>query len=203
MRNLRAHRDAPLPQKITLNHSSLKSELRELLLKNSYEQREVALASGLKSGFYLDGKERSLNARGAVLIGEVFFAMIEALQAGIKAVGGPTLGGDPLVTAVSLTSALNHHPIHAFIIRREPKKHGTGQWIEGAKNLKSGDRVVILEDVVTSGKSSLEAVQKAKDHGLDVYGILSMVDREEGGAENIRAQGLYFDSIFKKSDLVG
>lgn len=181
----------------------LTSELRSLLIEKSYEKRDVILASGEKSDFYFDGKQTSLHSRGAFLLGEIFFSMIGALGVGIKAVGGPTLGGDPLVTAVSLVSGIKGHPIHAFIIRKEPKKHGTGQWIEGAKNLKPGDRTVILEDVVTSGKSSLDAAQKARDHGLDVYGILAVVDREQGGAERIRAAGLAFDAIFKKTDLIG
>lgn len=184
-------------------HHPLKPELRELLLEKSYEKRDVTLASGKRSDFYFDGKQTSLHARGAYLLGEVFFAMVESLGIGVKAVGGPTLGADPLVSAVSLTSELKGRPVHAFIIRKEPKKHGTAQWIEGAKNLNAGDLVVILEDVVTSGNSSLDAVRKAEDHGLDVYGILTVVDREEGGAEAIRAAGLHFDGIFKKSDLVG
>jgi orotate phosphoribosyltransferase len=179
------------------------NRLKELLLNLSYEEREVVLASGEKSNFYFDGKQTSLNAEGSVLLGEVFFAMMQSLPVPIAAVGGPTLGADPLVTAVSLTSFLKNKPIPAFIIRKEPKKHGTAQWIEGIKNLKTGMRVMILEDVVTSGKSSLEAVDKAKSHGLDVYGILAIVDREEQeGAAKIRAQGLHFDSIFKKADLL-
>lgn len=182
--------------------SELKSALKGLLLKLSYEKREVTLASGAKSDFYFDGKQTSLNAYGAYLLGELLYDKIRGLDHKIAAVGGPTLGADPLVTAVSLTSYLKNDPIAAFIIRKEPKKHGTGQWIEGTKNLKSGDSVVILEDVVTSGKSSLEAVAKAAEFGLSVYGILTIVDREEGGADKIRAQGLFFDSLFKKSDLI-
>lgn len=182
--------------------NELKAALKTLLVALSYEKRDVVLASGKKSDFYFDGKQTSLNPHGAYLLGELFFQMISDLQASIEAVGGPTLGADPLVTAVSLTSYLKGRPMSAFIIRKEPKKHGTGQWIEGVKNLKSGSKVVILEDVVTSGSSSLEAAAKAKEFGLDVHGILTIVDREEGGAEKIRAQGLYFDSIFKKSELM-
>lgn len=190
------------PSCSTAELQNIKSELRTLLLEKSYEKRDVILASGEKSDFYFDGKQTSLNARGAVLLGEIFFAMVQNCATKITAVGGPTLGADPLVTAVSLTSALKGQALHAFIIRKEPKKHGTTQWIEGTKNLKAGDRVMILEDVVTSGASSLDAVNKAKQHGLDVFGILTIVDREQGGAEKIRAAGLYFDSIFTKTELL-
>lgn len=185
-----------------LQKSELRSALKELLLKLSYEKREVTLSSGAKSDFYFDGKQTSLNAKGACLLGELFYDKIRELDCKIVAVGGPTLGADPLVTAVSLTSYLKNDPIAAFIIRKEPKKHGTGQWIEGAKNLNAGDLVLILEDVVTSGKSSIEAVAKAAEFGLNVHGILTIVDREEGGADKIRAQGLFFDSLFKKSELI-
>jgi orotate phosphoribosyltransferase len=182
--------------------SELKNELKALLLKLSYEKRDVTLASGEKSDFYFDGKQTSLNARGSYLLGELLYDLVRSLNHKASAVGGPTLGADPLVTAVSLTSFLKNDPIDAFIIRKEPKKHGTGQWIEGAKNLKPGAEVVILEDVVTSGKSSLEAVTKAAKFGLKVLGILCIVDREQGGAEKIREQGLYFASLFTKSELL-
>jgi orotate phosphoribosyltransferase len=181
---------------------TLKSRLKELLLEKSYEKRDVVLASGQKSDFYFDGKQTSLHPEGAYLLGEIFLTMIQSLPVKIAAVGGPTLGADPLVTAVSLTSFLKKAPIPAFIIRKEPKKHGTGQWLEGIKNLKSGDRIVVLEDVVTSGKSSLDAVSRAREFGLDVYGILAVIDREQGGAAAIQAAGLAFDSIFTKTTLL-
>jgi orotate phosphoribosyltransferase len=93
--------------------------------------------------------------------------------------------------------------MHAFIIRKEPKGHGTGQWLEGRKNLPPGTKVVIVEDVVTTGGSSMKAVNRAKEEGLDVLGIVTLVDREEGGRENIEAEGYWLKTIFTKSDLVG
>jgi orotate phosphoribosyltransferase len=180
----------------------LKQRLKKILLEKSYEKRDVVLASGERSDFYFDGKQTSLHPEGAYLLGEIFFAMIRALPVGVRAVGGPTLGADPLVSAVSLTSYLKDFPIPAFIIRKEPKKHGTGQWLEGIKNLAAGDQVIILEDVVTSGKSSLDACDKAKEFGLDVHGILTIIDREQGGAETIRNAGYYFDSIFTRTELL-
>lgn len=183
--------------------SDLKKNLKDLLLKNSYQKRKVTLASGRESDFYFDGKQTSLHPKGAYLLGELMLASILDLPVKISAVGGPTLGADPLVTAVSLTSFLKGHPIPAFIIRKEPKGHGTGAWLEGIKNLNTGDRVMILEDVVTTGTSSLRACDKAREFGLEVHGILTVVDREEGGAETIREAGYYFGALFTKSELVG
>lgn len=182
--------------------SELKTRLRSLLLAKSYEKRDVTLASGRKSDFYFDGKQTSLHPEGACLLGELLFEKVAAMPVKIDAVGGPTLGADPLVTAVSLTSHLKGQGLPAFIIRKEPKGHGTGQWLEGIKNLKQGARVVILEDVVTSGGSSLKACDKAREFGLNVHAVLAVVDREEGGAESIRAAGYEFDALFKKSELL-
>ena len=183
--------------------TEFKARLKSLLLKQSYEKRDVTLASGRKSDFYFDGKQTSLHPEGAFLLGELFFNMIRGLQVSVAAIGGPTLGADPLVTAVGLTSYLKGHPMPAFIIRKEPKGHGTGAWLEGIKNLNAGDKVIILEDVVTSGASSLKACDKATEFGLHVHGVLAVVDREEGGAETIRGAGYYFGSLFTKTELLG
>ena len=93
--------------------------------------------------------------------------------------------------------------MHAFIIRKEPKGHGTGQWLEGRKNLPAGTRVIIVEDVVTTGGSSMKAVRRAEEEGLVVLGIVTLVDREEGGRENIEAEGYWLRALFTKSQLVG
>jgi orotate phosphoribosyltransferase len=91
--------------------------------------------------------------------------------------------------------------MHAFIIRKEPKGHGTGQWLEGRKNLPAGTRVIIVEDVVTTGGSSMKAVERAQEEGLTVLGIVTLVDREEGGRENIEAAGYWLKALFTKSEL--
>ncbi|HEY5976211.1 MAG TPA: phosphoribosyltransferase family protein, partial [Geobacteraceae bacterium] len=122
--------------------------------------------------------------------------------AGVDGVGGITLGADPIATATSIAANIAGKPMHAFIIRKEPKGHGTGQWLEGRKNLPPGSRVVIVEDVVTTGGSSMKAVNRAKEEGLEVLGIVSLVDREEGGRENIEAEGYWLKAIFTKSELV-
>jgi orotate phosphoribosyltransferase len=118
-----------------------------------------------------------------------------------EAVGGITLGADPIVTAVSLTSALRGKPIPAFIIRKEPKKHGTAQWVEGTKNLKPGMRVAIVEDVVTTGASTLRAIERAEGAGLSVSRVLAIVDRNEGGAATIAEKGYRLEAMFLKEDV--
>lgn len=180
-----------------------KTRLKELLLKLSYEQREVVLASGRKSHFYFDGKQTSLHPEGAYLLGALFFDLLSQIHPSVEAVGGPTLGADPLVCAVSLTSRERNAPWPAFIIRKEPKQHGTQAWIEGEKNLRPGMRVAILEDVITTGKSSLEAAQKALDAGLKVVCIAAVIDREEGGREAIERAGYRLETLFTKSELIG
>jgi orotate phosphoribosyltransferase len=113
------------------------------------------------------------------------------------------MGADPIATAVSVVSQIEGNPLPAFIVRKEPKKHGLGQWIEGKKNLASGANVAIVEDVVTTGGSSLQAVKRVEEEGLKVVAVFAMVDREEGGAEKIKGAGYEFKAIFTKRDVVG
>ncbi len=179
-----------------------KEELRKILLHLSYEKRDVTLASGKKSDFYFDGKQTTLNAQGAVLVGLTLWDLIQQSGRRVEAVGGPTLGADPIVSAVSLVSALKGNPIPAFIVRKEPKKHGTAAWIEGVKNLKPGMQVALVEDVVTSGGSILKAAQKVEEAGYFVSLIATIVDREDGGAQKIQEMGYSFASLFTKSELL-
>ncbi len=174
--------------------------LLDLLKTNSFQKREVILSSGRKSNFYIDCKQVTLSAEGVYLCGKIMFRMIEDLPGPIHAVGGPTLGADPLVAAVSYTSFLEAHPLPSFIIRKEPKGHGTGQWIEGLGNVPQGGRIVILEDVITTGASSLRAVRRSQEAGLQVVAVLALVDRDEGGREAIEAEGYKVLSVFKRGD---
>jgi orotate phosphoribosyltransferase len=176
------------------------SRLLELLKTKAFAKREVTLSSGRKSNFYIDCKQVTLSAEGAFLCGKVMFSIVESLPDPIHGVGGPTLGADPLVTAVSYTSYLEAHPLAAFIIRKEPKGHGTGQWIEGLNGLPSGARVAILEDVVTSGASSLRAIEKAREAGLQVLALICLVDRDEGGRAAIEETGTPVFSVFRRGD---
>ena len=174
--------------------------LLSILKEKAYEKRDVTLASGRKSNFYTDVKRVSLTPEGAVLIGQGLFQLLQKYFPDAKAVGGLTLGADPLVTAVSYTSQLEEAPLEAFIVRKEAKAHGTGKIIEGGYRLSPGTPVVILEDVVTTGGSGLEAARKVKDHGWKVLGICAVVDREEGGRENIEKEGFKLYSLYRKSD---
>ncbi|MFO7812886.1 MAG: orotate phosphoribosyltransferase [Pelovirga sp.] len=181
---------------------SVKEELKAIICELSYEEREVTLVSGRKSNFYFDGKQTTLHARGGLLVGKAFWEEVKAFGGQIDGVGGLTMGADPIATATSIAAGLEGSPVHAFIIRKEPKGHGTGQWLEGRKNLPPGSRVVIVEDVTTTGGSSLKAVERAEEEGLVVVGIVTLVDREEGAREMIEGAGQVLRAVFTKSEVV-
>lgn len=181
----------------------MKSELIDLIRKLSYEKREVTLASGQKSDFYIDLKQTLLNTRGIDLISTLISKKISEFDGILKGVGGLTMGADPLATSVSLKTLSWKNPVNAFYIRKEPKDHGTSQWVEGMKNFKKGDKVFILEDVMSTGKSSLLAVERAESEGLKVIGILTCVDRLMGGKEVVEKQGYPFLSLLTKDDIAG
>lgn len=182
---------------------TFRDRLLQIIREKSYEKKEVTLASGRKSDFYIDCRQTTLHPEGAYLVGKIFYDMIKKSGLRIEAVGGPTMGADPIATAISLISHLEGNPMPAFIVRKEPKKHGLGQWIEGKKNLENGANVAIVEDVVTTGGSSIQAVKRAEEEGLKVVAVFAVVDREEGGSEKIREAGYEFKAIFTKGDVVG
>lgn len=182
---------------------SIKEELKAIIRDLSYEEREVTLASGRRSNFYFDGKQTTLHSRGGLLVGQAFWEEVKQFGVKIDGVGGLTLGADPIATATSIAAQLEGVDVHAFIIRKEPKGHGTGQWLEGRKNLLPGSKVVIVEDVTTTGGSSMKAVERAKEEGLEVVGIITLVDREEGAREAIEGAGQVLRTVFTKSEVVG
>ena len=145
----------------------------------------------------MDARPVTHNARGLALIGDIVFEMVKDLD--IQAVGGLTLGADPMAHAVALTSYLKGRPINAFSVRKEAKGHGTGGQVVG--DVQPGDKVVILEDVITTGGSTLKAVAAARDFGLQVVKVLVLVDREEGGREAVEKMGLPVQAVFTLSDL--
>ena len=172
-------------------------EERRLLriLKNlSYEEGDFLLVSGKRSTFYIDCKETTLNPEGMYLVGHLMYQRVLRVP-GIEAVGGVSIGGDPLVCSTVIASYALRAPIPGFFIRKEPKGHGTNVWIEGGKNLKKGMNVLILEDVVTTGGSSLQAIERVEAFGLKVVGVLAIIDRMEGGAEAFTARGYPFASL--------
>ncbi|HRC59017.1 MAG TPA: orotate phosphoribosyltransferase [Kofleriaceae bacterium] len=178
-----------------------RARLHALLRERAFQEREIVLSSGLRSNFYIDCKQVSLNAEGASLIGKLFCALIEQLAPDAAAVGGLTLGADPLATATSLVSFERGRPRDAFIVRKEPKGHGTGQWIEHTAALRPGAEVVVVEDVVTTGGSMLRAIERVTDAGLQVKLALALVDRAEGGRPVIEARAPLV-TLFSRGDFL-
>jgi orotate phosphoribosyltransferase len=179
-----------------------RDRLKEIILKFSYQQREVTLASGRKSNFYFDGKQTTLYPEGAYWVGRLMMDRIQNIFPQAQAVGGPTLGADPIATAVGLISLERGNPLAIFIVRKAPKGHGTMSWIEGSSHLRPGMRVVLVEDVITTGGSILKACDRVREAGLHPIGCLVIVDREEGGREALESAGLKVESLFTKSELL-
>lgn len=176
--------------------------LKEILLEKSYRQGTFTLTSGKTSDFYIDGKQTTLDAEGAYLCGKLLFELIKNEPAAIDAVGGMTLGADPLVSAVSLVSYLEKAPIPAFIVRKEAKGHGTGNYIEGLKNLPAGGRVALVEDVVTTGGTLLKVIDRVEAAGFTVGLVVTVVDRQEGGAEIMAERGYPLKALFTRESLL-
>ena len=179
-----------------------RARLKLLLAERSYQRREVTLASGRKSDFYFDSKQTVLDAEGADLTAREFFAAISELPEfeRVKAVGGLELGSVPIGAALSVVSHRAGHPLAHLVIRKQAKEHGTQAPIEGADLVPAGSTVVVIEDVVTTGGSSLRAAQQLVAAGYDVPALVTLIDREEGGREAIEAAGFRLVSLFARRD---
>jgi len=171
-----------------------------MLAQKSFRLGEFQLSSGSTSDYNVDCRVTTLDARGAQLVGEVFLAEIREQGWEADAIGGLTMGADPIASAVSLTSWLQASPLPAFYVRKEPKGHGTNQWLEGKKGLPSPAQVVVVEDVLTTGASALKAIERCRSEGLQVLGVVALVDREEGGREAVEKAGVEVRSLFRRSD---
>lgn len=178
-----------------------RERLLELLRTHAFQEREVVLSSGLKSNFYIDCKQVSLDAEGAALIGELFHDLIQEIAPKAIAVGGLTLGADPLATATSIASFRAGYPRQAFIVRKEPKGHGTGQWLEHGQRLEAGSPVVVVEDVVTTGASTLRAIERAEGAGFRIAHVVALVDRLEGGRDAVVARAP-LTALFTRKDFL-
>ena len=177
----------------------MRNRLKEILLEKSViSGREFTLASGKTSDFYVDARVSTLWPEGAYLCGKIFLEMLTDFN--IDAVGGYSIGADPIVSAIAVLSFLDKKPIPAFIIRKEVKTHGTGKVIEG--NFPEKGRVAIFDDVVTSGGSILRGARQVEEQGGQVDVVMAVIDREDGGREKIETAGYRFLSIFTKKDLV-
>ncbi len=185
-----------------MNIEENKKRLLELLKTLSFQRREIILASGRRSNFYIDCKQTALTPEGLFLIGNIFLKMIGDIGEKVDGIAGVTLGGDPLVCATSYASFLEKKDLPALIIRKELKGHGTEVYVEGKKNVPEKAKVVILEDVVTTGGSTLKACERVKQEGLEVAYIICLVEREEGGRENVEAAGYRLYPVFQKRDFI-
>jgi orotate phosphoribosyltransferase len=176
-----------------------RARLLALLKSLAYEQREVILTSGKSSNFYIDCKQAVLTAEGHFLVGTLINDALAQLCPEVRAVGGLTMGADPIASAVATMSFARDRPIDAFYVRKEPKGHGTQKWLEGDKTVKPGTPVAIVEDVCTTGSSTLKAIERARMHGLEVKRVFTLVDREEGGREAVEKE-VPLTALFTQSD---
>ena len=196
--------DAPEPALCPVTDSTL-SQLVALLADRSAKRGDFVLASGRRSSLYIDCRLTAMSPEGQLLIGRAGLAILRESGWSVDSVGGLTLGADPIAYAIAHASALSHERgdgalVRAFTVRKEAKQHGTGKLIEGP--FRSGDRVVVVEDVITTGGSALKAVDAIRAAGGEVLGILALVDREEGGREALQNAGLTVRALATASQLL-
>jgi orotate phosphoribosyltransferase len=178
-----------------------KQELIELLCRKSFKYTQeptFKLVSGKMSHFYVNCKPTTLSPRGMFLVGHLVFDAIK--DANPDGVGGLTFGADPIAVATAFVSELEGLPVKAFSIRKEPKDHGIIQWVEG--DMQSGQRVAVIDDVATTGGSTIKAIERARSEGLDVVKAVILVDRQEGGLENIRKYVTDVTAIVTRDELM-
>ncbi|MDB6139062.1 MAG: orotate phosphoribosyltransferase [Verrucomicrobiaceae bacterium] len=183
-----------------------RSELRSILLDKSVKTGDFTLASGAKSNLYVDCRVTTFDSRGAVLVGQLMHALVRSektrLGVQVDAIGGLTLGADPISLSTAMTSSMagDAPPIRCFVVRKEAKGHGRGKRIEG--NFNAGDSVVVAEDVITTGDSTLKAIAAIEEEGGKVAFVAVLVDREEGGKAKIEEKGYPVVALFNRSELV-
>lgn len=179
----------------------MKEELIKILCEKSVKTSEepvFKLVSGRMSDFYVNCKPTTLNPRGMYLIGNLVFDAIRDVNP--RGVGGLTFGADPIAMASAFVSEIKGQPINAFSIRKTKKDHGISKWVEG--DLQKGDRVVIIDDVATTGGSTIAAIERAREEGLEVAKVVVLVDRQEGGMENIREHIQNAVALITREELV-
>src|SRR5262245_25628981 len=175
-------------------------ELRDIIRQKSLRVGDFTLSSGKKSSYYLDCRMTTLHPQGALLIGRLILERIRTNNIRADAIGGLTLGADPIASAVAVVSAIEGTPLPAFIVRKETKGHGMQRSIEGYDG-QPGARVIVVDDVCTTGESILKAAEKAEEAGYEVVATFCVVDREEGGAELI-AKRYPFYALFTAKELL-
>ncbi|HUH65633.1 MAG TPA: orotate phosphoribosyltransferase [Syntrophales bacterium] len=184
-----------------MTHDDMKLRLAEIILEKSFQYRDnppFTLASGKTSNYYFNCKTTTMDPEGMYLIGNIIFNMLGG--ADISAAGGMTLGADPIANALSLISYQKKKPIKSFVVRKDVKDHGTKKAVEG--NVSAGERVAILDDVITTGGSTISAIEIAGDAGLIVDRVIALVDREEGGRENIKKHVDRVDAVLTRAEIM-
>ena len=182
--------------------NEIREHLRQLLIARSLQIGHFTLTSGMTSQHYIDAKKTTLDPEGAYLCARLILDELARHQVVAEAIGGLTLGADPVVAAVAAVSFAErdrYTPLPAFIVRKEPKKHGTEQYIEGFEG-KKGSRIVIFDDVCTTGASALKSIERAETQGYEVVAVICLVDREQGAEENFR--GYSFLRLFRVQELL-
>ena len=174
--------------------------LLTLLAERSARRGHFTLASGRQSTLYIDARLTTMSPDGLALIGPLALDALTQARWNVAAVGGLTLGADPISYAIAYASAHSEVPLRAFTVRKEAKSHGTGRLIEGP--FRAGDRVAVIEDVITTGGSALRAAQAVRDAGGIVAGVLALVDREEGGREALEGTGLQVLTLARATEIV-
>ena len=175
-----------------------KEQLIALLKEKSVQWGSFTLSSGRTSDFYVDVRQTALHAEGSALIGRL---ILHQLHPDVEAVGGETMGADPIACSAAAISVAHGRPVHAFLIRKNPKDHGTNKFVEGRGNLPPGTRVAIVEDTSTTGASLLRAVARAREAGLEVVQCITVVDREEGAADAVRRGGHTLEPLVTRTEL--
>jgi orotate phosphoribosyltransferase len=175
--------------------------LISILAERSARRGQFTLASGRQSTLYIDARLTTMSPDGLALIGPLALAALRQSNLQVDAIGGLTLGADPISYAIAYASASSDAPLRAFTVRKEAKAHGTGRLIEGP--FREGDRVVVIEDVITTGGSALRAVDAVRAAGGSVSGVLALVDREEGGRDALEGAGLSVIVLARASEIVG
>lgn len=183
--------------------ATMKKRLIEIVLERTFrfsEKPTFKLASGKTSSYYFNCKPTTLNPEGMYLVGALMYDLIKSRKSWkVNGIGGLTLGADPISNAIAFTSYLKGDPLESFVVRKEPKKHGTMLWVEG--NVTEGDRVIIVEDVVTTGGSTIKAIDRAKKCGLKVLGVIVLIDRQEGGREAIESMGVPVRTLLTREEV--
>lgn len=176
-----------------------RQRLFDILKRDAFFREKIILSSGKESDYYLDARRVTLNAEGAYLCAKIILDMVK--NDGFAAIGGPTLGADPMVGALGVLSFQAGKPVNTFIVRKAPKPHGKQQQIEGPI-IPDGGTVILIDDVATTGKAFIESIEVMKKMGIKVKKCVCIIDRNEGGREAVKAQGAELVSIFKAEEFL-